>query len=205
LIFSSKRFRIFFGKIEGKQSKLAEAFAKLIIHNLDNNNNRGISFELWFRILLLSPNILRNIDFFVLIKHTHHFIREVFNKNPKTPKVMGSPWLYFAVVTAAHFTHIQVGPYEYDRLHRPMSAEVALVRPTTQKGRKMKLKYDSIMKKYTKVTDRYYRCGARRWYFARVKCPSVAEAERELQMEQGELHHYLYKQPWDEIMGYKKN
>ena len=60
------------------------------------------------------------------------------------------------------------------------------------------------MKRFTKITDKYYRTGARRWISARVIYSSVAEAERKLHLALGTLNQYFSREPWDEVMGYKK-
>ena len=204
LKFSSKRFQRFYEKVDHKKPKLADAIGKYIINNLDQNK-KGPSFRLWLQIMFLTPDILMNIDFFTLFKHIHYFIRDIFNRDPANPKIIGSPWLYYAIMTATKLTHVKIDPYEYDKIHRPISAEIALVRPRTQEGRKIKRQYDAVMKRFMKITDKYYRNGARKWAHARVLCSSVAQAETDLGIAQGELHKFLYKEPWDIAMGYRKS
>jgi len=61
------------------------------------------------------PRFLTNWRFLKYVKLTHRFIRDTFNKDPKEPKCVGSPWLYIAIGIAARFTHAKIDPYEYDR------------------------------------------------------------------------------------------
>ena len=65
--------------------------------------------------------------------------------------------------------------------------------------------YDSFMKRFKKITDKYYKTGAKRWISARLIYSSVAEAERELHLALGSLNRYFNREPWDEVMGYQKH
>jgi len=68
----------------------------------------------------------------------------------------------------------------------------------------MKVKYDYEMRRFTKITDKYYRTGASRWIRARLLCPSIAVAERKFGLAPGSLNKYFYEEPWDDVMGYRK-
>ncbi|GEM_PF-5840777 len=144
-------------------------------------------------------------DFWKLMWMIRRFIFRVFNDNPKERRVTGTPALFLAVITHAQFYRLGMGPYEHDKLHRPLSADAVLVRPKTVEGRKAKTKYNNFMQKYDKHTDRYYLKGAERWLLARVIIGSVAETERRLNLSQGQLNEDFYREPWDYVMGYKKN
>lgn len=156
------------------------------------------------RILLVLPSFLLNRDFRKLYILIQEFIFNVYNRDSDNPKILGSHWLRLGILHYARFCHAGIGPYEYDEKHRPLSAQVALIRPKTKQGRKAKLNYDKNMKKYNKHPDKYYRNGARKWLLARVICKNVAEAEKLLNMHPGQLRKELYKEPWDEVMGYQK-
>jgi hypothetical protein len=156
------------------------------------------------RILLLLPSFLLNRDFRKLYILIQDFILNVFNRDADNPKTLGSHWLRLGILQYARFCHAGIGPYEFDEKHRPLSAQVALIRPKTEQGRKAKLIYDEYMRKYKKHPDKYYKNGARKWLLARVICKGVTEAEKVLNMDPGQLHKDLYQEPWDKVMGYQK-
>lgn len=201
--FSTKRFQKLFNRIDKLSPQIARFFVKYIDLYMFQDKK-------WARIIMvpclifLLPFFLSNLAFFKYLKLIFRFVREAFNKDPKHPIVLGSPWLFFAISTVARFTYADINPIEYDREHHPLAADIALTRPKTVQGRKMKPRYNAFMKKYTKVTDKYYKSGARKWLYARVLCGSVAEAERQLSMGQNRLNQFLYDEPWDSVMGYRK-
>ena len=154
--------------------------------------------------LLSVPNGLFNRDCWRLRTKIQRFVMETYNRDLKRPRVKWSPWLYMAILMFAEFCHKKTGPYEYDRQHRPLSADIALIRPKTIEGRAAKSKYDKAMEKFEKHMDKYYLNGARKWLLARVICRSVAEAQNRLGLDPGQLYKELNKEPWDEAMGYQK-
>ncbi len=154
--------------------------------------------------LLIAPRFVFRPEIWTLARRIWKYIRQAFNRDPAKPRAKGSLMLFLAVLFFAKFCHMRIGPYEWDRQKRPLSAEVALVRPKTVEGRATKRKYDNAMKQFEKHTDKYYLNAARKWLLARVICNSVAEAESKLNLDPGQLHKELYKEPWDDVMGYQK-
>ncbi len=187
--------------IDKKGEKFAIAFGKFIALYLQKK---------WYarlflapRFLIVMPTFLFNRDIHKLAKLIRQFTIQVYNRDPDRPRVKGSPWLFIAIVTAARFCHAKIDPYGHDRQHRPLSAEVALIRPKTVEGRAAKSKYDKAMKKFKKYTDKYYRNGARKWLLARVICSTLAIAAGEqLNIDPAQLSKDLI--PYDEAMGYQR-
>lgn len=155
-------------------------------------------------IFLIFPGFLLRGDCVKLTKLIYAFILEVFNRDPQKPKVKFKPTLGLAILNTALFVQLGTGPYEYDKLFRPLSADINKTRPSTREGRAIKPNYDTYMRQFEKHTDKYYITGAKRWLMARVICLSVAEAERRLNLALGDLNKYFNREPWDKAMGFQK-
>jgi hypothetical protein len=159
------------------------------------------------KVLKLSPFLIFSRDVWNLVLRVRTYIVEVFNRNPKNPKVtMGanSVTLIVAVVIAAQLLERNIDPYEYDRIHNPFRAEMAVSRPTTREGRKLKTKYNKSLKDlgFQKSFDKHYTYGAKKWLLARVICPSAAEAAKRLQISWEQLYKDLTE--FDIAMGYPR-
>jgi hypothetical protein len=193
-------------EVGNNNKRFAVAYGKYMASAMARKKFAFLFFVI--KLFIIKPVLFKfvfNQDFRTCTDLIYNYIINVFNRDPDNPKVTGSSHLYVAVVAVAECYQRKLDPYEHDRKRRPLSAEVSLTRPKTIEGRKKKTEYDKFISKYPKHTDRYYLNGAKRWLEARVLRKSVAEAERELQMDQSELNKYLYKNPWDDVMGYQKN
>ncbi len=157
------------------------------------------------RIVVMLPCFLSNRDFRALYRLIQQFITQVYNRDPDNPRILGSHILRIAILHYAKLCNSGQGPYEYDQQYRPLSAEVAKIRPKTNPGRAAKRQYDHAMNGYKKRTDKYYRNGAHKYLLGRVICSSVSEAESKLNLDPGQLHTEYYREPWDDIMGYLKS
>ena len=156
------------------------------------------------RIIFMLPSFLGNRDFRALYRLIQHFITQVYNRDSDNPRIFGSHILRIAILHYARFCNSGQGPYEYDQKYRPLSAEVAKIRPKTKHGREVKRQFGHTMKGYKKRTDKYYRNAAHKYLLARVICNTVAEAANTLDMDYDTLRGELYEEPWDDIMGYLK-
>jgi hypothetical protein len=192
----------FIEKTDRQSAKFAHHFGKFIALYLNGK---------WYARLLLLPRFYFFIPAFVFSRDCRklccrikRFIHEVFNRDPQKRRVIGLPHLYIIVLIVARFIHTGIDPYEHDREHRPLAADVGLPRPKSTEGRKLKVRYNSVLKEYEKHTDKYYQTGAKRWLFGRVMCKSVAEAESLLNLNPGQLRQEFCDGPFDEAMSYQK-
>jgi hypothetical protein len=189
-----------------KQKNLAKVYGKYVALKFAKKRFAFLSLTPQFFTMLFTivPNFLSNRDIYRFYKLMRKFILEVYNQNPEKPRIKGTQMFHSAILLAAEFCHMKMGPYEYDEIHSPMRVEMARIRPRTIEGRKKRVEYDKALAKYLKHTDKYYVNSARKWLYARVLCKSVAEAERKLGMSLGRLNKELYEEPWDLVMGYNK-
>jgi hypothetical protein len=159
------------------------------------------------KILSLLPSLILSKDLWNLLISVHSYIIEVFNRDPSNPRVkigINTVVLSMAVVTAAQFSERNIDPYEHDQIHNPLRAEMALSRPRTREGRKLKTSYNKALRDlgFQKKFDKHYKYGAKKWLLARVICSTVTEAAMQLNMNWEQLYKDLVE--FDKAMGYPR-
>ena len=162
---------------------------------------------LLLKILRLLPFFIFNKDVWNLMTSIRGYIVESFNRNPSKPEItlgIKTGVLIIATTIAAQFSLKNIDPYKYDRNNSPLRAEMALSRPKTRKGRKLKSEYNKMLRDlgFKRSFDKYYTYGAKKWLLARVICPSAAEAAKRLQISWEQLYKDLTE--FDIAMGYPR-
>ena len=178
-------------------------FKKLL--SLYTRKQHFLQIWTWLKIIVLLPFFLGNRDFRELYRLIQNFVIQVYNRDPDNPRILGSHILQIAILHYAQFCcDFTQGPYEHDQQYRPLSAEVARIRPKTKRGRAEKVRYDHALQGYKRRQDKYYRNGARKYLMARVICKTVTDAANKLDIDYDTLRKELYEEHWDGVMGYQK-